>query len=753
MRTLVFRPVIDMSLWASLAGLAVAAGLAYLLYRPPEISRTRRLVVVALWWLGAAGPLALLLNPSWVQTQQADATKPHLVALIDTSASMATEDQAKKTRLEGALGDFRRAVGDLEEEFDVETLCFDDGVRPVGGDELAGMGAEGEITDIEGAIKEGLALLENQAGAMLLLSDGAHNASGGPEGAYGAARSAKALGVPIYTATYGGESSAKDVSIEVSSPCEVAFGGQEATISAMVCQSGFEGGVVRVRLSDGKEVIEEKDVAFGGRGRAPVEMTVKQDEPGTYMYELSVGSAPGEVTRLNNRGAFRLLVIDEAIKVLVLEGKPYWDFKLMLRALGRDPAVAVTGVVRLTEKRLLVREVAGEGGADGSEEVRQEVRIVTEAGGFLEDAERLRGYQVVILGRDTESFLSTAGLSNLKEWVGESGGTLLCARGKPMQIIPERMDALIPVRWSGGSEVRMRVKLTPFGQALRWFPACPAEVEGSLADKMPSLCTGSTVEETKPLTAVVARAGGTRDTTEMPAMSYQPYGSGRTLVVEGSGMWRWGFLSPRYEAYSDVYRFFWGSVLRWVVSSSEFLPSQTAAVKTSRPGFTTCEKAVFFVVLKAEEEEFSAVNPPAVEVVSDEGGEGFVVKTAPSGREMGLFRGVAGPLAEGYYQARLKRGGDGPSAECVFQVRSPLEEKLDLAARPVFMRRLARESGGVGLEGEGLGGVRSAFSEYWMRTHPAEVRESTAWDKLWVMMLAVVVWSTAWVVRRRGGLI
>jgi hypothetical protein len=680
---------------------------------------------------------------------------------------MGTKDADGESRLAAALADLGHGQQSLFTDFDVAGWAFDDGARPVPVNALTGLEAHGEVTDIAGALDQVLRGFGEKSGALLLLSDGADNASAGPEAALRTASVAQALGVPIFTKTYGSTSSGKDLAIEVPSPRELAFVRQKLAVTAIVQQRGFEGGVVQVTLSDGTHPLEVKDVALGGRPTVPVTFDVERDKAGVYLYQLEVSSAPDEITRLNNQTAFRLTVVDEAIGVLALEGKPYWDFTFLLRTLARDPAVAVTGAVRLGEKRLLVREL-GAGGPrstataepSGSQESPppEKVQVVSDVGGFLADPERLRKCQVIILGRDTEPFFTPNSLANLKHWVGETGGTLVCARGKPMQVITEVLDPLMPVRWADGTEARLRVRLTPFGESLAWFPSAWDSGREVLVDRLPSLATRDTCG-TKPLAVVVARSEATGELADMPAITYQPYGSGRVLVLEGSGAWRWGFPPAQHEASRDLYRFFWGSLLRWMVTSTDFLPSQTAALKPSRPTFTTREKVVIFALLKSEEKEFSAAHPPVVEVVRQPATTPLTLTTAPSGKDISLFQAVTGPLEAGYYQAKLLRQMEGPAAACVFQVRPTLQEQVDLAARPLFLAQLARASAGADLtqqQGSGaqpLGALHSLYAAFWMKTHPTETSRKPAWDRLWVMIIAVGIWSVAWVVRRRGGLI
>ena len=46
------------------------------------------------------------------------------------------------------------------------------------------------------------------------------------------------------------------------------------------------------------------------------------------------------------------------IRVLVLEGKPYWDAKFLLRTLGSDPAVALDSVVKVSDTRYMRRTLS-----------------------------------------------------------------------------------------------------------------------------------------------------------------------------------------------------------------------------------------------------------------------------------------------------------------------------------------------------------------------------------------------------------
>jgi len=57
--------------------------------------------------------------------------------------------------------------------------------------------------------------------------------------------------------------------------------------------------------------------------------------------------------------------VDQPVRVLLLEGKPYWDTKFLVRHLVADPSVALTSVVQLAEGRLPATNHSAPGGGGG----------------------------------------------------------------------------------------------------------------------------------------------------------------------------------------------------------------------------------------------------------------------------------------------------------------------------------------------------------------------------------------------------
>ena len=473
-----------------------------------------------------------------------------------------------------------------------------------------------------------------------------------------------------------------------------------------------------------------------------------------------------------------LRVVDQPVRVLLLEGKPYWDTKFLVRTLSMDPSIELTSVVQLAPGRLLERKIsrsatgersasdpAGEPRADdvkpeqpAGEDKHDEQpaataqsdqwRLQSDPGKVLSEPGALESYQIVVLGRGAEAFLGDDALARLKKWLGEGEGSLVCFRGSPVSQMSQRLGELMPVRWSPSSESHFRVELTEAGRTLRWLS--PARAGEDRLAGLPSLAAGARPESPKPL-AVVLAASASGGGSDVPLMTYQPVGRGRVVVVEGAGMWRWAFLPPQHQAHDDVYGLLWRSLVRWLVANVGLLPSQKFALRTDKVTFRGDETAA--AVLLTREDQLGS-NVPQIEISGPALDRPRQIQPVPSGSDPGQFHVAFGRLPEGQYRARVIGAPEGEvSSSAAFEVRDNLRERLDLRAQPELMRLLAQESGGAVLEDDSPTGLARRFDEHLARGRPDRSAQTIAWDRWWVMLIACTIWGAAWGLRRWSGLI
>lgn len=766
MGSLRFEPLLSSFAWSLLAIAGSGALIWYALHRPGGCARARWWTACALIGAALCATLVMLLNPTWIEPIPPPAGKPLLTVLVDASASMATADQPEQqTRFQAAGAIATRLADDLSDRFDVRVRTF--AATPAAADvrNLAQITPDGQATDLSAAIAGSLEDDRPQGQALLVVSDGAHNAPDGAVGVLAVARMAKAMAAPIYTSTIGGSEQPPDLEVIVPRSQELAFAGQAVPVRVRVHQHGTVARQAKVELVSGDAIVDTQTVDLRSDGDGTAVLHVKAAESGLYQYDVRVEHFAAEMTAANNRALFQLRVVKEPIRILVLEGKPYWDCKFLLKTLAADASLEVDLVVRMAEGRYLRRrlrlappdqsatvaaETSGNSQPDGTDDappVRRDeaIEVLADASlGTLGD-ELLRNYRVVVLGRDAESFLAGEGIDALTRWLSRDGGSLVCYRGSPVASADQKLNRLLPVRWAPGKESRFRVQVTQRGENISWL--APNGAPQSLA-LLPSLASASSTRGIRPLAVVL---GNSETGDGSPVLIYQPVGSGRAVAIEGAGMWRWAFLAPEFKLHDDVYSALWQSLIRWLVTSAGLGPGQDVAFRIDRVSFQTGEAVSATLLRRA-----ASPQPPITVELRREGAD--TVRTiAPMqvDNEQGVFQVPFGRLEAGRYQARLQGLDDaaGAATDVAFEVGDHHAEQLDIAARPDLMSRLATESGGQVFEQPNAAAISTEFAEHLSKTRPVRVRRVTAWDRWWVLTGVIALWGAAWTIRRSGGLI
>jgi hypothetical protein len=752
MTDLTTDPLIPGGLWLLLAALGAGMMAWYALRRPPAVSPRRWVAVVSLMSGALLLILGLLLNPTWAKEIPPPAGRPVLTVLVDTSGSMTTPDVAGgATRIASAAALAKDISSQLDARFDIRVRSFDQSSRLIAPTALAD--ATGPSTDLSNAINSALTEDHPQGQAVVLLSDGIDNAGGGTSPILAAARTAKSMAAPIYTKTFGGDMKSFDLAVELRSPQDMAVVGQNVPISARITHAGLTTGKVAVTLLKDGKVIARRDPLLDPNLPSEVTFQVQNDKVGVYPYEIRVEPLPGETSLANNSASYVLRVVNEPMRVLLLEGKPYWDSKFLTRTLMSDPSVALDCIVRLSETRLLHRTLTHQPstattkpGEEPPPADRVETwKIDSDAAAVLASLDQLRSYQVIVIGRDADPFLTDAAIANLQTWVSQQGGCLLCYRGSPTSTVNQKLAKLLPVRWAAGAPSRFRVALTPAGKDLNWFAAA-----GSVdaLPMLPSLAASSSIESSKPLAIVLATGVGS---STVPVVIYQPYGSGRVVVVEGSGMWRWAFLAPAYQDEDQTYAGLWHSMMRWLTSGQGLTPGQMFSLRADKVRFDADEPAMATLLAR---QDIPRDKLPVVTLTTDGSNQSKDFSAFPLGDEAGVYRINFGPLPEGRYQAKLALASTSDSAnEIAFEVRKYDQEMIDLQARPDLMARIATDSAGAVLTDNAVNEIARQFTDHMARVMPPRIERAVAWDRWWVLLFVLSLWTVSWMVRRMGGLV
>ena len=679
--------------------------------------------------LAVGALLLVMLNPQALLPREKTG-KPKLIVLIDTSASMAVRDAAGKSRLGAAMHILTNAstLAALNQDFVLDVRRFDRDARPADLVRLAGEIPKGDATDIGAAVIGAVSELgeEKAQAGVLLISDGRATKPGAAD----AAQLALAKSVPLWTCTMGGAVPRHDLWIETAASEALAFSGAEVQLTATLREAGYPNRSFTVELLKDDKVIASKEVTPDASGAMKVSMTVAAPEEGEQRYVFRVPPEPDEADTANNERAVFLRPVGRQVRVLVAEGEPSWDTKFLVQSLKRNPKVDLTAVYRLNAQRHVAILSATNG------EMRSEQDL------FARTAAAMNAYDVIVLGRDVDSFFDNNTEALLTDYVSRRGGSLVFARGKAYGGRFPALAKFEPVAWGNGAAGAVKLRPTEAGRDNPIFDLGAAGTLEELLDKLPALDQASVTLGEKPLAVVLANA---LEQDGPILVAYQRYGQGKALSLNAGGLWRWSFRETGQEESEAAYQRFWVSLLQWLLAGNQFLPGADTALTSARRYYSSEDPMRFLISTRNLD---PALYRPRL-TISGPGGR-TEVEPRPRGDS---FVAEAGQFPPGTYQVTLVNNIGKPAqlSETVEVVSASVENR-ELSADPDTMRLLAETSGGAVITLSDVPRMAGVVQR-WQERRELSHREQPVWDRWWVLAGVVGLLSLEWWLRRQEGLL
>jgi len=733
-----FEPVMQIK-WILLISILLTASAVVQLLREGGGRYRTGLFLMRLVAILAIG--GFLLNPAIIDTS-ANQTKSNLVVLLDTSASMDTRDHGDHTRYDAARQSvFSPAVLQrLTQSFNLEFYTFDKSSQAADVPTITGREPVGRGSDLAGGIRRAVDALSQKAGQMetdaangiLLISDG--RATGGDVAE--AAQLALARSIPIWTLPLGGPVPQQDIRIETGSEEILAFGETPAVLSGRVLQTGFKDQSFRIELLEQDRVLQSKEImpAPVGDGRFRFEVTAPSR--GEHRYVLRVDPQPGEANPWNNQRAVFLRAVAEKVKVLVAEGQPHWDTKFLVQALKRHQRVDLTAVYSL-----------GNGRYSGI--VSKQGKAHRRSGNlFPQTAREFFDFDVIILGRQCEIFFGPQTEDLLTRFVAQRGGGLIFSRGKAYGGRFAPLAKLEPVVWNTRTAADVFFKISETGRRHACFDTEFLAAAAADTNAMPRLNRIQRTHGKKPLAKVLALSGPAQGESGSGniLMAYHRYGQGRVMTLNTGGIWRWAFQDDSGSDHDGAYSRFWMSLIRWLISTGDFMPGEDIALSTDRRHYTEDDAVTLRIATKALSRENYR---PVMEV----SGPAFAESIRPTPDADGQHTAVLGPFAPGTYHVILNNNIGRPAEiRTLVEVTAAETEFKDLSADPDRMHQIARITDGASLTPQDIGRLPEIFQK-WQHLRRLADEPRTIWDKWWILLAVVGLLGGEWYLRRREDLL
>ncbi len=726
------------------AAAAVLAGLA--VFASARIAREhpRSALVLLLMRLGVIAAVAgLLYGPSRELPQPLDYERPRLTILVDTSESMLTEDCRGASRIEYVARQLLtpRRLQEWQTQFDVQVQGFDVNVAPLSLEQFHNDPrsiADGRATHLADSVSRGVSRLSGgpSGDVLMVISDGrdTEDAPVVPAAELAAARS-----TPIFTVGVGGNRSAVDAAVLAVPMQDALLPGEPGGILVKVYQSGLDGATATATLKGNGES-QRVTLHFGDQQVVEAQLAIEREEPGQYEFEVALEPVGGETELTNNTQTVFVEVMKRKMRVLLLEGEPFWDTKFLAQSLRKDEQVELTQITQL--------------GSDKQEKIV--TRREGSSPGVPRTAEEWGEYDVVIFGRGLERLLDQTAATAFASYVRD-GGHVIFARGPAWDDtttagarVQSALEVLLPVVWGGSTRESLSLAVTPSGRTSAWFATSKMGVDVESAfQRLPGFERLDGVEREKSGTLVLVRAfGGGPEADGLPAITRMPYGRGQVVGILGEGLWRWGLLPPELQDLRSFYDTFWSNLVRWLSLGGDFAPGQQVSLQLSRTSARLGDELTVDVVYRQPPPTGA---DPRLELRGPDGDTIDIALHELPGQSP-RYRATLSPPATGVYRVTAHTPGMTPAQlEKRLNVYEVNLERLQTSANYLALQMLAEHSGGALFEAENLGSLGETLQRHRQSMLIPPQREYL-WDRAWIMTLLLIWAGAEWLFRRMVGL-
>lgn len=692
-----------------------------------------KLLCVLLALLATFTGLLLLLNPGHLE-ERPSANAPVWIVAKDISASMACpvhDDAAAESRIEVA-GKVVERLASAASERDVRWVALaGEATTLAGARELAEHAANGTSSPVMDSLEGYIETLQRSGrtvAGVVLISDGRDTR---PQALLHLIARAVAADCPVHVVPLGGAWQAPDLVVTIPRPLVMAYPGVETQLAAEIRNTRMGARQVVAELLDATgKVLQSKAVRIDDGVLASVAFPLSG---ASGEYSIRVNPQQGESREDNNAARVIVRAVESRIRIYLAEGAPYWDSKFLAQYLREQPVFDVRSVHRLSDKRFYH---INSGDNDSTPSERPDMPTT---------AEKLAGYDIVVLGKSMERLMDAQTVHALRSFVSEQGGILVLSRGRCYGGRLEGMEELEPFIWAPDREsseqclqpARDGIQTGLFGNAL---PGAEHEVWALL----PALDDVVGVKECRAGTRVLAHSAQ----GDIPMLGVMRAGLGAVVCLNGEGLWKWDFF-PEARHHGNMYREFWRYFLPWIQTAAEFLPGFDLSLHVDRVNIregdsVTCMSG-WRGIGRPEELRVQAVNLADGKVVAEQ-----AAVLCPS---VGMYRWECrfASLPAGEYLLRAV-AGDTPSPECRLTVSSLPTEVDNLNADSELLSRLAEATGGRVLTADGEG---KEFLDVFAVPAGACSTENIfcpLWTRWHVLALMVGSLGLLWFIRRRKGL-
>lgn len=718
---MILDPVIPVPWIASIAALAIASAVWFQWHSTQRLNSSARAFLLITRLASISAILFILLQPSREEKVPIPEISKNIAIALDTSFSMLEPHEDGSSRIDAARADMASAGLLAADPATHHFFTFSGTTQHAGPESILISPPNGKTSAFHKSITSLVSSSPSPSpSALFLFSDG-HDLELVP--AATTARFALSRQMPIYAIPYGTSDSARDLSIRITNYHSHTFIRQKIRLDASIRISGAPHETITVDLLRGDKLVSTQQLLSGTENFLNIAFDVLQEEPGQYEYTFRIRPLPNEKERSNNSATTFLNVISERIRILEIEGSPFWDSTFLRRSFTRNDKFDIDSLVAFTNDR--VRPIRS-----NPDRKTDDLKPPSSAGD-------LAPYSIVILGRNVHRVIGTDGISAISDWVENHDGILIFSRGKAWPSDDPVIDPdLEPISWSTMEPRGSRISVTPQASSV---PAFSLLREVAAAEKFPEVIAYPALSDPGTLSSTFSV---TED--QSPAIVYRRFGNGQTMSLGVGNLWRWVF-NPDAEYDNNAYDRFWDQLALWLLSNGNIDPTEgfnlradTVNLPLGEPIHISLSHSSEDLTIPIPPLSISKENIPVTSLDFTPGTLGNRASTSFTPRESGRYLASFSPPHADPISIRF----------IVFQEDL---ERTETAMDVNYLRQLSESSGGKLVQPSEIPAILASIFRDTGHQDPL-VRIVPIWDHPSVYLLLCFLLGTEWYARRRWGL-
>jgi uncharacterized membrane protein len=448
-------------------------------------------------------------------------------------------------------------------------------------------------------------------------------------------------------------------------------------------------------------------------------------------------------------------VKDSRPRILLVEGRPRWEYKFIRQAVSDDENIRLEALLRTALNKFYRQGIKEES---------------TLAAGFPADKETLFEYKALLVGDVESAFFTYPQMEMIRDFVALRGGGLLMLGGgstlsnggyanTPVEeALPVWLDQSVEQAGgrTGSGYVRngAKVVLTDYGRnhsALQL--ARTADESSRFWTGLPPVTDRNLFRDLKPGATVLAEMEPEISIASQkpPLLISHRFGRGLGIVFMSGSSWRWQMLKDHED---QTHETFWKQMLRWLVSKAK----DPVSVEVAREIYSQNEP----IRIRAEinDSSFNRINEARVEAtVFSPSGSQAVLPMKWLDREDGVYTAEWSAQEDGLHRvaitAKSTRDTEAETqfgaSETFFLTLTGQAEFFDPVQKESFLRQLSEDTGG----------------RYYSLSDPQDLPEEIVYSEsessvteileLWNMpinfLLMIGLLFSEWILRKRWGIV